>query len=197
MTIKAMFLGLAAAAGIGQAADAATYNARYIETRYGDTDIFEYSEDHPETDTVTHFASLSSRHDLWGLETLVPGMTPGKVFSFDDIGLGCAVGPMTCDQNLEDYYGFYHNDPLFFGGENFYIQLDGRIAAGTTIEVWDIEAYHGHVFKGDRFEAQVRNRNTYFEIVSIAPVPLPMTAALLPLGIGGLAMLRRRRTLPG
>lgn len=196
MTIRSFFLALAAAAGIGQAADAATYNARYIETLYGDTDIVEYSPEE-DGDIVTHFDSLSSRDDRWGLGTLVPGMKPGDEFSFDVIGLGCAVGPMTCDRGLDPYYGFFRDDPLHFGGENFYIRLDGKIAAGTAIEIWDIEAYHGHVFKGDGYEAHVRNRNTYFQIVSIAPVPLPATAALLPVGIGALAMVRRRRVAVG
>lgn len=196
MTLKSIFAFLIAAVGIGQAADAATYNARYIETRYGGANIFEYSEE-PGTDALVRFASLSSRNDRWGLETLVPGLETGDVLSFGAIGLGCAVGPMTCDRNLESYYGFFRNDPLYFGGEYFYVRLDGEIAAGTTIEIWDIEAYHGHIFKGDGFEAHVRNRNTYFEIVSVAPVPLPATAALLPMGIGGLAMLRRRKARAG
>lgn len=188
MSIKAICAMAVFAASLGQA-EAATYGARYIETIFGDVRVAEL---HKEENNEHEYDQLSSSDDPWGLKLFIPGMKSGDIFSLEDIWSSCILDePMSCGGTGP--YDFFDEDPIQFGGEYYYVQFSGPLAAGTRVNLWDIAEYGGHIYFTDDLYVDIRNRNTYFEIVDLAPVPLPATTALLPVGIGALAMMRKRR----
>lgn len=189
MRIRALCAAAAVAVGVGSAADAATtYGFKYIETVYVDVTIYQDNNPDDEDDyEIFEFVSLSNNNDSWGLGLFIPNMKPGDIFTYKDIRSDCILTD-TCK-----YLEYYYEDPLYFGEELWMVEFPGGLNKGSIVDLWDADTYVGHHFYGDNFQAIVHDRHTYFEIVEIAPVPLPATAALLPLGIGALAMMRGRR----
>lgn len=168
MGIRALCLAAAAAVGVGQA-EAATYQVRLTLTAH-DYSCY-YCEGYPKP-KVGKFAGLSEGQSV--AATLTIDTIPYQAsFSFEypegsvsSRGYWFEVSP-NAYTNLANEGSFsYSAISGMIAGSYFYFEHDGITGWGEYAA---------------------------FDFTELAPVPLPASAALLPLGIGALAIVRKRR----
>lgn len=201
MGIRSVFLGAVAAFGIGQAAEAGTYHfgLTYEDTVFSGATIFDRhgKAQKPEV-------TIRASEDRLGLPLIHPSLRPGKEYELrldhDDTGLkSCQLGPINCTVPADGYWSGVELEPIFIHDELSYVKFDS-MQLGARVDVFDVEAYPGFMVQGDGWSAWIKNRNAYFTVTSLAAapvplpaVPLPAGALLLPVGLAGLALIRRRQ----
>lgn len=210
MGIRALCAAAAVIAGMVSAADAASvrYDLRYIDTVLDDAVIFDsmtgevllYSPDK---------GPLSVHDPRWDFSMFDPGLRPGDLtdayMEYEDFpyppewdhdpGQGedyivpvCWIGNFNCEVDRQERMVipelFLVSTDVFGVGRN-----------GTTFYAYTEGNYHREGFRiiGEGYEGSAASMTSTFELVELAPVPLPASAALLPLGFGALALMRRRR----
>lgn len=194
MYIRSVFLGIVAASGIGQAAEAAIYRygLTYEDTIFRDVTIYD------KDDKATNYASIRASADPFGLPLIHPSLSAGTEYEFhldhDVTGIrSCRLGPIDCTVPADGYWSDVELDPIFVYDELFYVKFDA-MALGAAVDVFDVEHYPGFLVDGGDWNAWIVNRNAYFTVTSlVAPVPLPAGMLLLPSGLAALALIRRRR----
>lgn len=198
MGIRALCAAAAVVVGAGSAADAATYRYEltYQNSLFSDAEVWRI-----EPEELLFAGNLNSTDDLWGIPTALPGIVPGTKVMFElifDAGkvVRCMIGSFDCHPG-KTVYARWGESPIFTEHEFMEMRFSGEAQIGTLVELYDIRNAAGHVFSTPDYYISVWSRYSYFTVSDltpgIAPVPLPATAALLPLGIGALAILRRRR----
>ncbi|VDS07940.1 hypothetical protein PARHAE_01120 [Paracoccus haematequi] len=199
MGIRALCAAAAVMVGVGSAAEAATieqydYRLRYEGTTFGSVAYSEY-----ETQTRTEYGTVHSSADPFGLPHRFSDLAVGDYVNlhiraeiphnpiYDSEGNGgrapvCLIGSFNCSafvKGAEPGLNLYNIWNLFL------IMKDGDTIFQTE------GGYAGDYYKLEFGEVYYRDPTAEFSI--IAPIPLPATVALLPLGMGALALMRRRR----
>lgn len=200
MGMKSVIAAAAVAVGIGQAEAASIqYDLRYEDTILDDATIWENEGDDP-----VWYGSLSVHGALRVLPSLYPGAKKGDLFkAYVEFGEAeeydpydgytapvCDVGGFDCTVS---------DGERSVDGESFTVVTDafGVWEGRKTLTVTSWGEYYGagFHFSGDGYWGHAFSITSTFTIVDLAPVPLPASAALLPMGIGALALMRRRRRL--
>lgn len=220
MGIRALCAAAAVVVGVGSAAEAATYTSvsydmfvRYDGTAFTDVDYYPIAHDHysfENKDISAGDTSLGLKSHLFGLPAI------GTIFQFTvnilhpDIpyhvpyyGNGgstpvCQLGPWNC--TATDQTNISANSFSLAYDDDWWMSVNAQ--EGSTFEVGLSAIYSGvqtPLITADGMHMYWYDYETsYFTILGVsqpAAVPLPATAALLPLGLGALAMLRRRRRI--
>ena len=196
MRVMYAFTAAAVVVGMGSAADAASlrYDIRYEGSFLENALIID-----AETEEELWFGDLNIDGAPWELPTLYSNAKKGDLFEAyveteegdDERGLAapvCWVGGFNC-RNLQP---FRYVDPNLFNvvADQFAVW---ETAGVLTVTSWGEYDGDGFRFSGDGYQGSADAITATFTIVELAPVPLPASVALLPLGIGALAMMRRRR----
>lgn len=199
MGFRSWCLGLLAATVIAPVADAAVYRygLTYVDTFHQDVQLTDESD--PENLVEHQYDWLAASEDPWNLPLYAPGLVPGQKFDFrletyretNEYVVSCSIGSIMCDP-YDPFFSF-RSDPIFIGTENLSLRFSETAKLGTIVELYDTASYAGHFFQGDNYMASTRGRVTQFVVTELAPIPLPATIALLPIGLGALVALRRRR----
>ncbi|MBK4214823.1 hypothetical protein JJJ17_02670 [Paracoccus caeni] len=201
MSFKSWCLGLAVAAVIAPVAEASTYQTyryglTYVETFYDDVRVIDLSDQFLPDQNYT---VLTASDDPWGLPLYHQALVPGAKFQFELVTWGdrdlvsCMIGPISCTGRGEPYYSGVRTDPITVFSELESLYFEGAAKIGTVVDFYDTAFYLGHIFDFGSYMVNTRGRHSQFVISSIPAVPLPATAALLPIGLSLLALLRRRR----
>jgi hypothetical protein len=217
VSIKVWFLSMAVALGLGSAANAATLvnvnlALRYDGTYYSDGGVWFYDDDengNPRDFTFDNY--LADGNEL-GISTLNPRLKLGarsnfkatlsvpddqnQVLGYYDNGgraLSCSIGRVDCG-----YVGIVNLSAshLSLGiDDSMYSSLSSGLSAGSRLYyTFNLGYYSSQNF--DWGGVYFFNRTAYFTLLKdakISPVPLPASAALLPLGLGALTLMRKRR----
>ncbi|VDS07595.1 hypothetical protein PARHAE_00772 [Paracoccus haematequi] len=221
MGIRALCAAAAVVVGVGSAAEAATYRTtslemtvRYDGTHFSDVSYYDAKEGDAifQGDVEAGDTSLGLQSYLFGFPEI------GTVFDFivtvivplvpiDDYYYGnggrtpvCQLGPWDCTDTNRTYGG---NESIFLAWDDDWI-VEGPLQVGQSIEVFYHMIYGGNdgiMYTNDGSHVYSHEiEYSYFTVLSvdrISPVPLPATSALLPLGLGALAVLRKRRKSQG
>lgn len=210
MSLRTFCLGLVAALGLGQACAAATTVNHDLRLRYDGTSFTEASVYQRSSDLTLFEGTIGPWDYDWGFEgffnhlplgAIVPFkatiLYPDEPFTWVSNGSGfldnggrvqaCSfTGPLcnaTWTQRRGDDFRFGYDDAAGFD----------KIGNQIRYSFW------GRAFR-DIDPAEDIRREYEFQTVHFtvlpAPVPLPASIALIPMGIGALALLRRRRRLP-
>lgn len=182
--------------GLGQAAEAAIVNLdlRYEGTVLEDAYLFDTT-----TWDVLWAGDLDVETAPWVLPSLFPGASKGQTFQLhadiraatDEYGgyvaPVCDIGGFDCAVTRWERYVL--QEPLHVESDAF-----GVWQHGNTITVTSWGEYHlaGFHIVGDGYAGFTVAMTSRFTIIEPSPVPLPLPAALLPAGLGALALLRRR-----
>lgn len=206
MGIRSMVAAAVLAVGSGQAADAAIYHYEltYKDTLFYNVEIYDHNKfdpDDPDTYASIHYENLLASEDPFGLPTFQPNISPGDTLSFymetqGDRISSCRLGNFHCHRWYDPYWTGWSDTPLTIWEEGFRVSFfDRNINVGTEVTLWDAEHMSslGIVARSDDYTMLAGGRIAYFTVTDLAPVPLPAGAALLPVGIGALAVMRRRR----
>lgn len=210
MSLRTIFLGLVAALGMGQACAAATIvthdlKLRYEGTRFDDARVYQQS-----SDQVLFEGDIDKRDYDWGFEGLFSDLPIGAIVQFnatvlypdnpgnvgwsDEVGgvsnggttYSCTLGSVMCKASITSLSG----SDFFLG----YDDRSGIIKNGNSLQYWLWGRGLNVDYTKDIWR-EYENQTAYFTVLP-APVPLPASIALIPMGIGALALLRRRRRLP-
>lgn len=202
MGFRSWCLGLLAATVIAPVADAAVYRygLTYVDTFHQDVQLTDESD--PENLVEHQYDWLAASEDPWNLPLYAPGLVPGQKFDFrletyretNEYVVSCFIGSIMCDDYYDPYYTYFTADPIFYAASEYkFLSFSETAKIGTIVELYDIASFAGHFFQGDNYTASTRGRITRFVVSELAPIPLPATIALLPIGLGALVALRRRR----
>ncbi|WP_246448815.1 VPLPA-CTERM sorting domain-containing protein [Paracoccus amoyensis] len=182
---------------VAGAANAATFHYRLTHDHTLFSDVSSYTDT---SDGDVYHASLSSADDPWGLPLLFAGLTAGNSYDFraeitDDTVVSCSIGTFDCKPAFDPYFSYTSTTPLMFGDELFHVSFGEAKRAANSMLVSDVHDGNSAGFYIPQGAAMinVRTRSTYFTVSEPAPVPLPAGIALLPVGLAGLAVLRRRK----
>lgn len=209
--IKSAVLAAVAVVGIGSAAGAATvttesynFHLRYDGTVY---EGFEYYDLIEQVELSASYVPIGAA-PTWLKPQKFASLSIGDIIQFSAIinylsspiydsnfGNGgtapiCQIGPVSCtDTNMTAKHG---NDEIVLGSSDVVtISTNAKIGGFLSYSNWTLPnlytAENGRYYYGTSFE------DARFTIVQPAPVPLPASAALLPFGLGALAMMRKRR----
>lgn len=209
-------------AGVG-AADAATvvkeYNLhlRYEGTAFYDAFYSQYDSEGNYEETI-HLGDVAvGEAPSWMKSYDFPDLTPGSIIgfiatiifddevTFDEGGFALSGSAPVCRIGTVSCIGMNYNQ-LSESGVDLNIKPEGNMwlsfnpAVGGDFEfgrwMYEMPKPHRAVENGITYIYYSEMQLSNFTVVSaadIAPVPLPASAALLPLGIGALAFLRKRR----
>lgn len=167
--LKAMCAAAALAVGVGQAAEAATYDVIFTITT-AQHDYLDFDDGQKVTRTYLP--------EWWGVEVNTP-MQGILEIGADAVASLVVNGRSFFGQADATQWQDAENSWTEGQGGVWYSYMTWTGAAGA----W----YHTADHRPDYYDV--------YADISLAPVPLPMTAALLPLGIGALALMRKRRRL--
>ena len=211
-------LGLAAVPASAATTQHVNYTLSFLGHTYFDAVIY---EEDTSTETglrvVRDQAPLAEADDIWGLPRLFPEFSIGDTLSFSALlslpdlegrqagtATFCRLGGLACDQG--DPLAFYNAASSAFAlayGPNslFY----GILTPGSVLS-WDFASWTcsednsscgptlttARTASGDVADWGIMRAQ--FAVIEVpAPIPLPASALLLPVGLAGLAALRRRR----
>jgi hypothetical protein len=194
----------AVAMGIGQAADAASvrYDLQYVDSILDDAVVFDSVTGDPlwvswddgplsihdspwETPDIQIHAQRGGLSDAYlEIEMLWDDWYQDYIPSVPN----CYVGAFDCSITRGERAASIN--PFYVAADRFSIWQEG-----STITVTNWGEYHlaGFTIIGDGYWGSAVSVTSTYEIIELAPVPLPASAALLPLGVGALALMRRRR----
>lgn len=210
MSFRVLVTAAAVAIGFGQA-EAATVNydidLRYLGTRFVDVDF----APHGQEDGVS-LAELQLEGNPFGVTGRYSHLSSGDIVKF------VAEVAYTDDPyNTDTWPSSFDN-----GGRAYSCSLAG-VACEPIMQAfpgepfmlfyWDVSEYYGSLVEGSIFthslwDPMVPRQDTgtgyfyakaefaEFEVVRVnqpAPVPVPLSAALLPFGLGAFAVMRKRR----
>lgn len=209
--------------GTALSASAATtqnlnYKLEFLGHTHFQAEVFDvtYDSDGNPTSITQAFGpgTLHETNDVWGLPRLFPGFAIGDDIAFsaqlslpDPSGgapgtvVSCMLGGIDCSQNapVPSYDPATGDFGLAFGST---VEFYGVLASGNTLN-WDAlnpnfvstpqvfsltATQDAAIWSVLRAEFKVVE-----ELPTLAPVPLPASMLLLPLGLIGLASLRRRK----
>lgn len=213
--IKSAVLAAVTAVGLGAAAEAATVTfKRYdFQLRFLGTS---YDQAHVETADGTVLASgtIGASEERFGIQpTLFPHLAAGDLvhfrakvafsdppnYDFDPLkspysngGFApkCSVSTVEC--GLIDQTGTNDSSVWLAWDDRLTISFRSEVGEELQWDTWfwnyrmglfDDGTYWGYGYETAHFQL----------VAELAPVPLPASAALLPLGFGALAMMRKRR----
>ena len=211
MSLRTICLGLVAALGLGQACAAATVvthdlTLRYEGTRFSEALVYQRSSGQ----TLFEGDIDKGEYD-WGFDGLFNDLPIGAIVQFnatvfypdDSNSVGwsnetggmsnggftysCMLGSVSCSASI-----------TFLSGDDFFLGYDDRsgiIKDGDSLEYWLWGRGTSNTDYTKDIWQQFENQSAYFTVLP-APVPLPASIAMIPMGIGALALLRRRRRLP-
>ncbi|MDO6669970.1 hypothetical protein Q4511_13640 [Paracoccus sp. 1_MG-2023] len=211
-------MAFAMSCGMAGAASAATVvdidlKLRYDGTFYHDGVIIPNDDDAGMPLNVVEFTKLRADGGVLGLphwdmeigeETFFkaqlvlpePGTEPASIGYRTDNGgraPSCQLGYLTCGDvtevyNSGDRWHVFWDDQE---GLSFDLLAGGKLSYQYTPEFSASSLYFdwGWLYFDDRFA-----EFTVLEVLQPAPVPVPMSAAFLPVAFGALASLRRRRS---
>lgn len=203
MGIKVLAVAAVMALGFGRAEAASVkYDLRYEDTVLDEAVIW----DSETGDLLWDFLEsgpLSVHNALWDLSAFQTGERKGDItdayleyeeyLDFGDSGYGyiapvCWVGSFNCEVQKGERVVW----PELFhvATDSFVVERIGSSLHATT---WGLYDGDGFSISGNGYEGSAASITSIYTIVELAPVPLPASVALLPLGIGALAMMRRRR----
>lgn len=176
MITRRLFLAVAAVLGLGSGAQAATVNASF--TLVSAIDV--HDPLNPDVEPKQPDRQLS---EWWGVPV-------GKT-----VAATVTIGEGTAEWlrfTLRTASEVIFDDFVAISGTSFYGGIAGPDWGWTTLE-WD-----GSLFGSGSILAKGAEDPWFKEIygefrLQPAPVPLPFSATLLPLGFGALAAIRRRR----
>lgn len=161
-------------------------------------------------------------HRLSGLDFSAPISFTAR-FVEDSSGYGparaqsCSFGGISCTQAFNRYDSFSSATQTGFSllnGWDFGIEIEGSSTIGSTLSVLDFvtaprsvtnpaaginSVTYGDVFSqftvtANNLQPVIAQRSfTFARSATPPPVPLPGTLVLLPMGLAGLALLKRRR----
>ena len=203
MGIRSMVAAAVVALGSGQAAEAAVYRygVTYQDTWFQSVDISVVTpEDPPYESTVYRYANLRASEDPYGMPLYHPSLRPGQeyVFHLDYDGQrlnSCWLGPINCFVS-SGYEQFITLEPIVIGDGPALTELRfTAMTLGSTVSYGDAYIHgFGFIEGGGYWTGAAYNRYTTFTLTSdLTPVPLPAGALLLPVGLAGLALIRRRQ----
>lgn len=204
MKLSKWYLGLAAVMGLGSAAGAATmtieeygYRLRYEGTTLPSVRYYD-----GETGQTAEFGTIHSSADPFKLPHRFSNLRVGDYLDmrvqahipsvpvWDAFGNGgsaplCFIGSYDCSSSVHAAETGLH---LYSAWDIFEIKKVGN-------KIFHVESeYAGNWHSIEFGEIWYWDPQAEFTIVAeLAPVPLPASAALLPVGIGAFAMIRRRR----
>jgi MYXO-CTERM domain-containing protein len=196
---KVVLFGTALTVGTGQTAEAATtvsFKLRYEGTVLDRATIFDTG-----TEDLLWDGVLDVEGSPWELPTLYHGAKKGDIFEAyaeieeagdEDGGYiapVCDVGGFDCSKT-GGWDRYISTDPFSVTTDAFMVVQYG---SSLTVTNWGEHHLAGFSFFGDGYRGFTDSIVTTFTIIDPAPVPLPTTAALLPMGLGALALMRRRR----
>ncbi len=161
-----------------------------------------------------HYGQLSSEDDVWGLNHAFSGHNMNRMLRFrltmvEDAGgyspyrtEVCDFDGISCTTGTNTYYNFGQIYTSSFsvltenGGEGY--SINGGWDVGDAVSFNDFvdgSRWASGTTETGSWEASYGDAISRFTVVSaqLNPVPLPAGLALLPLGLAGLALLRRRR----
>lgn len=215
MGIKSLCAAIAVAIGIGQAADAATVvnikmKLRYEGTHYSEGAIVFFDADGNGEPEDLVFDTYLANGNPYGIPTLSPHLEIGDETAFkatilvppkdqyldyyDNGGraYSCRIGKIECGY----VSSVYMNESLSLGiNTSQYSSLSSAFFAGGKF-YYTFNLGYTSTQNFDWGWVAFRNRTAVFTLLEdakIAPVPLPVSAALLPVGIGAFAIMRKRR----
>lgn len=199
-----MFCKFLAASAIAvsfcSAAESAIIHSYYVKYEYTFYNDLIVHDDF--TNTLLYEGDFDSRDDhIWGLPLASDAIDEEngdrlyRFMAYEENGsIICTIAGVDCSvwNYKDDYWAYANSDLTYFGSELMNI----RIADGK-IDLYDVDNAMGHSYYNEAIDKTItasdRGRHTYFEIVQPAPVPLPASFAMLPVGVAALAMVRRRR----
>ncbi len=174
MGIGALCAAAAVVMGVGSAAEAATVNivGKVVQSDYSTGPSWDHSS--WTTISLPDYLGIPVDTPLRGTLSLSERLFNGAVFAWATMHIG---GVLVWDFAVHgDMSGFSGSDP------NHMFKWYGLDWDGTD-GIYEYSSDMGRYLEYARLE------------FTLAPVPLPATVALLPIGIGALAMMRRRRRL--
>lgn len=204
--LKAMCATAALMVGVGQAEAATTVNydlwLRYEGTSLYDLSYYEidgsneYEEANYTADATTPFKPVKFGDLITGAMIRFTATVeyPDPPTSFTETTISpCQLGAEDCtyfnyaNMNQDGRIRLYN----FFGD----YMLSGYPTAGGTLSYWfdSFGTVEDRTTADGVYKYRTRGETANFTVVQPAPVPLPVTAALLPVGLGALAMMRKRR----
>lgn len=166
--------------------------------------------DEPTDELVESFAQLDEADDSWGLERIAGDYAPGERIRFQatvdfadgpgwDFGemIQCSFGTLSCTGWLVDGGPDLFStavDP-YASNEGTYLYVTPTIGGIVQRLAPSVDRLAAYV--PGAYYALVGDEYASFQVVAdnldAAPIPLPASAALLPLALGGLTLVRRRR----
>ncbi|WP_111560080.1 VPLPA-CTERM sorting domain-containing protein [Paracoccus sediminilitoris] len=201
---SALFAGLFLLSAASSVSAASIKNID-LRLSYGGNSYFNAVVLNPQSQIVLFSGDrLDQTDDLWGLPRLF-AFAVGKILRFTaqidtDLGIvqSCSLGGLNCatgatlDPNPQSPLSiFYGNTGLFSGGLSVGDNLTYDVIPSTdpldrftaVTQTGDLAAWF--VWRG--------NFTVVEEVVQPAPIPLPAPALLLPVGLAGLGLMRRRQ----
>lgn len=218
--IKSAVLAAVAVVGIGAAAEAAVIRDYDIYLRYEGTafsDIVYFDIMNPDGEIIE--GDTDRDEMLPGTRSFLLGdLVIGQIINLkakivhpdfpEPEGLNgnggrtpdCIFGSWNCSASNftgSDFNGTPPDEDFLFAyADIWYVQGSSILGSKVAVNFWSGATSDRYTSTDGRFEWFSGEENSYFEVVAapdMSPIPLPASAALLPLGIGALAMIRKRR----
>lgn len=223
MDIQGWSLAFVTAAFVGSAADASTVTSFHLKLRYEGTyysDGWIVQDEAEAGESWESFDRIQADGYRLGMPVYDPKLQPGEKTSFkatltipddpdqvidyfDNGGRAshCKLGHLDCSVGVTStsptsiLWGEYQSlnfQPVVGSTLSFLYNLD---YTGSTLSLdWGTVIFHNR-WADFTVTDVIQPKRPTASTLDIAPVPLPAGAALLPLGLAALALVRKRRSL--